>query len=91
MIENSLLGQRQVGQKFEKLQKASSDHRFRVKSLRVKTHSNDIEEHLNHRLGLPLIKPSHSQQKITSATKLTLDKDRSMSLIRSKLQSSKVI
>lgn len=42
MIENSPISHKTIYNSFTKLQKVSSDGRFRVKSLRVKTLSNEI-------------------------------------------------
>jgi hypothetical protein len=58
MIENSPIKHKTIYNSFSKLQRASSDGKFRVKSIRVKTVSNEIEDHITQKLGLPLIYPN---------------------------------
>ena len=67
MIENSPIANKAIYDSFVKLQRVSSDGRFRVKSLRVKTVTNDMDEHVAQKLGLPSIYSNQSSKKIFSA------------------------
>ena len=42
MIENSIITHHDVYKAFTKFQRVSSDHKFRTKSIRVKTISNEM-------------------------------------------------
>lgn len=66
MIEYSAISSRSIYDKFCKLQRATSDYRFRAKSLRVKTITNELEDHLVNERGLPAIYPSKSTAKINT-------------------------
>jgi hypothetical protein len=68
MLENSPIRHKTIYNSFSKLQSASSDAKFRMKSLRIKTSSNEMEDHIRHKLGLPLIFPNQSVKKIASAS-----------------------
>lgn len=66
MIEHSAISSRSIYDKFCKLQRATSDYRFRAKSLRVKTITNELEDHLINERGLPAIYPNKSSAKINT-------------------------
>jgi hypothetical protein len=68
MLENSPIKHKTIYNSFSKLQRASSDGKFRMKSLRIKTSPNEMEDHITHKLGLPLIFPNQSIKKIASAS-----------------------
>lgn len=53
-----------------------------------------MEEHLSKKLGLPLIKPNQSHKKLLSATHLpneSFSKEQSLSILRARIQSFKVV
>ena len=60
MIENSVISHKNIFNSFTKFQRTASDHKFRTKSIRVKTVNQDIDEHLAQKIGLPVIFPSQS-------------------------------
>jgi len=94
MIENSPIHHRTIYNSFEKLKRAASDGKFKIKSLRIKTSDNEMEEHLTNKLGLPLIYPNQSTKKIASVThlpSLSPTKGQSTSIVKSRVKSFKII
>lgn len=91
MIENSPIRHKTIYNSFEKLQRASSDAKFRVKSIRLKTISNDLENHITKKLGLPIIYSNKSQAKIASASSKALESPVKAWNAKPKSKSAKII
>jgi len=94
MIENSLLSNKDVYAAFTKFQRVSSDYKFRAKSIRVKTISNDMEEHITQKLGLPVIYNNHSQVKfhtMMNSAKPLPNQDYNTSIEKARAQSYKIV
>ena len=93
MIENSLISHRSVYDSFSKFQRTASDHKFRTKSIRMRTVTNDLDEHIVQKIGLPVIHPSQSAVKfkpLESAKKIT-SQELSASPVKKRVQSFKII
>lgn len=76
------------------MQRTSSDYRFRVKSLRIKTINNDLDEHIVQKIGLPVIYPNQSTTKFNakgSHKKIFQNQESSKSLLKVRSQSYKII
>ncbi len=74
MIENSVISSRTIYEAYCKFQRSASDHKFRTKSLRVKTVNTDLDDHLAQKIGLPVIANNGSRAKLSplsSAKKLS--------------------
>jgi len=94
MIENSLISNRDVYAAFLKFQRVSSDHKFRTKSIRTKTISNEMEDHITQKLGLPLIYNNHSQAKLNptmSSVKMLPNQESNTVIEKVRAQSYKII